>query len=34
LQLRAGSSAEFSAFITSETRKWSQIIKTANITAE
>lgn len=34
LQLRASSSAEFSAFITSETRKWSQIIKAANITAE
>ena len=26
--------AEFSAFIGSETRKWAQIIKAANITAE
>ena len=34
LQLRSGSAAEFSTFITSETRKWAQIIKTANITAE
>jgi tripartite-type tricarboxylate transporter receptor subunit TctC len=34
LQLRSGSAAEFSAFIASETRKWAQIIKAANITAE
>ncbi|MFS2054273.1 hypothetical protein ACEN8K_36215 [Variovorax sp. CT11-76] len=34
LQLRGGSAAEFSAFIGSETRKWAQIIKAANITAE
>lgn len=34
LQLRGGSSEEFSAFMLSETRKWAQIIKTANITAE
>ncbi len=34
LQLRGGSAAEFSAFIASETRKWAQIIKAANITAE
>ncbi|KIQ35259.1 ABC transporter substrate-binding protein [Variovorax paradoxus] len=34
LQLRGGSSEEFSAFMASETRKWAQIIKTANITAE
>lgn len=34
LQLRSGSAAEFSAFIASETRKWAQIIKSANITAE
>lgn len=34
LQLRGGSAAEFSAFIASETRKWAQIIKSANITAE
>jgi tripartite-type tricarboxylate transporter receptor subunit TctC len=34
LQLRGSTSAEFSAFITSETRKWAQIIKSANITAE
>lgn len=34
LQLRGSTSAEFSAFIESETRKWAQIIKTANITAE
>lgn len=34
LQLRGSTSAEFSAFIASETRKWAQIIKSANITAE
>lgn len=34
LQLRGSTSEEFSAFIASETRKWAQIIKTANITAE
>lgn len=34
LQLRGSTSPEFSAFITSETRKWAQIIKSANITAE
>jgi tripartite-type tricarboxylate transporter receptor subunit TctC len=34
LQLRGGTAAEFSAFISSETRKWSQIIKAANISAE
>ncbi|RZI78309.1 MAG: tripartite tricarboxylate transporter substrate binding protein [Variovorax sp.] len=34
LQLRGSTSAEFSAFIESETRKWAQIIKTANIKAE
>ena len=34
LQLRSGSAAEFSAFIASETRKWAQIIKSANITPE
>lgn len=34
LQLRGSTSAEFSAFIASETRKWAQIIKAANITAE
>jgi tripartite-type tricarboxylate transporter receptor subunit TctC len=34
LQLRGGSAADFSAFIASETRKWAQIIKAANITAE
>jgi len=34
LQLRGGTAAEFSAFIASETRKWAQIIKAANITAE
>ena len=31
---RGGSAAEFSTFIASETRKWAQIIKAANITAE
>jgi tripartite-type tricarboxylate transporter receptor subunit TctC len=34
LQLRGSTSEGFSAFIASETRKWAQIIKTANITAE
>ncbi|MDP9896286.1 tripartite-type tricarboxylate transporter receptor subunit TctC [Variovorax boronicumulans] len=34
LQLRGSSSEDFSVFIASETRKWAQIIKTANITAE
>jgi len=34
LQLRGSSSEDFSAFIASETRKWAQIVKTANITAE
>ena len=34
LQLRAGTAAAFSGFIASETRKWAQIIKSANITAE
>jgi tripartite-type tricarboxylate transporter receptor subunit TctC len=34
LQLRGSTSAEFSAFIASETRKWAQIIQAANITAE
>lgn len=34
LQLRGGSAAQFAAFIDSETRKWAQIIKAANITVE
>lgn len=34
LQVRGGSAADFRAFIDSETRKWAQIIKTANIKAE
>jgi tripartite-type tricarboxylate transporter receptor subunit TctC len=34
LQLRGSISVEFSAFIASETRKWAQIIKSANIIAE
>jgi tripartite-type tricarboxylate transporter receptor subunit TctC len=34
LQLRGSTSAEFSAFIASETGKWARIIKSANITAE
>ncbi|MBJ2154887.1 Bug family tripartite tricarboxylate transporter substrate binding protein [Variovorax sp. IB41] len=34
LQLRGSTSEDFSAFIASETRKWAQIIKTANVTAE
>nr|WP_155248173.1 tripartite tricarboxylate transporter substrate-binding protein [Variovorax paradoxus] len=34
LQLRGSTSEDFSAFIASATRKWAQIIKTANIMAE
>ena len=34
LQLRGGTSAQFAAFIESETRKWAQVIKAANISAE
>ena len=34
LELRGGTAAEFGAFIDSETRKWAQIIKASNITAE
>ena len=34
LQVRGGSAAEFRAFIDSETRKWAQVIKAANIKAE
>lgn len=34
LQLRGGTSAQFAAFIESETRKWAQVIKTANITVD
>lgn len=34
LQLRGGTPAAFAAFIDGETRKWAQIIKVANITAE
>jgi len=34
LQLRGGSAAELTAFMSSETRKWAQVIKAANITAE
>ncbi|GAP34056.1 tripartite tricarboxylate transporter substrate binding protein [Piscinibacter sakaiensis] len=34
LQLRGGSPAEFAAFIESETRKWAQVIKAAQITAD
>jgi tripartite-type tricarboxylate transporter receptor subunit TctC len=34
LQLRGGSAAEFRAFVDSETRKWSQVIKAAKISAE
>lgn len=34
LQVRGGTSAQFAAFIESETRKWSQVIKAANITVE
>ena len=34
LQLRGGSPAELAAFMSSETRKWAQVIKAANITTE
>ena len=34
LQLRGGTPAQFAAFIESETRKWAQVIKTANIKAD
>jgi len=34
LQVRGGTPAQFAAFIGSETQKWSQVIKAANITAE
>jgi tripartite-type tricarboxylate transporter receptor subunit TctC len=34
LEVRGGTPAAFAAFIDSETRKWAQIIKAANITAE
>lgn len=34
LQVRGGTSAEFAAFIENETKKWSQVIKAANITPE
>ena len=34
LQVRGGTAAQFAAFIDSETRKWSQVIKVAHITAE
>lgn len=34
LQLRGGSAAEFATFMGSETRKWAQVIKAANIIAE
>lgn len=34
LQLRGGTPAELAAFIDSEARKWAQVIKSANITAE
>lgn len=34
LQLRGGKPADFSAFITAETKKWAQIIKAADITVE
>ena len=34
LQVRGGSPAEFAAFIDSETRKWAQVIKAANIKPE
>ncbi|WP_395702464.1 Bug family tripartite tricarboxylate transporter substrate binding protein [Aquabacterium sp.] len=34
LQLRGSTGPEFAAFIDSETRKWAQIIKAANITPE
>lgn len=34
LELRGGTAVAFGEFISSETRKWAQIIKAANITAE
>lgn len=34
LQLRGGTPSEFGSFMASETRKWAQVIKAANITAE
>lgn len=34
LQLRGGTPAEFRAFVDNEAKKWSQVIKAANITAE
>ena len=34
LQLRGGTAAEFRAFLESEVKKWSQVIKAANIKAE
>jgi len=34
LQVRGGTSAEFSAFIDSEIRKWTQVIQAANIKPE
>lgn len=34
LQLRGGTTAAFSAFMTSETQKWSQVVKAAGITVE
>ncbi len=34
LQLRGGSAAEFRVFLDSEAKKWSQVIKAANIRAE
>ncbi|HET8748809.1 MAG TPA: tripartite tricarboxylate transporter substrate binding protein [Ramlibacter sp.] len=34
LQLRGGTAAEFRTFLDSETRKWAQVIKAANIVAE
>lgn len=34
LQLRGGTPGEFATFIAGETRKWAQIVKAANITAD
>jgi len=34
LQLRGGTAAEFRAFVENEAKKWSQVIKAANIAAE
>jgi Uncharacterized protein conserved in bacteria len=34
LQPRGGTAAEFSAFLDSETRKWSQVVKAANIVVD